>query len=213
MRGVINLTAPSDHSQALRQAARRWCVHAQETGQSPHTFNPMTSIKSLATAAASVAAGATVLAFSGPAAKADVYDSFGWQGGCDSGTFTEWRNGAGFNIAGRDCEKHRDWAAKEARRNRQHQTQGQLIGIGGNILTGLINNSQNRQQSSSAELALQRQQQEIELLKLQLQQQQQQAAYGVQNVGHYGPVMQPAYPYGYQQQTGYYQHNQYGYTY
>jgi len=187
MRGVINLTAPSDRSQALRQAARRWCVHAQETGQSPHTFNPMTSIKSLATAAASIAAGATVLAFSGPAAKADVYDSFGWQGGCDSGSFTAWGNGAGANIAGRDCSAHRKWAAKEARRNRQ--------------------------QASSAELALQRQQQEIELLKLQLQQQQQQAAYGVQNVGHYGPVMQPAYPYGYQQQTGYYQHNQYGYTY
>ena len=173
----------------------------------------MTSFKSLATAAASVAAGATVLAFSGPAAKADVYDSFGVHGGCDSGTITGWGNGAGFNYAQRDCEKHRDWAAKEARRNRQHETQGQLIGIGGNILTGLINNSQNRQQSSSAELALQRQQQEIELLKLQLQQQRQQAAYGVQHVGNYGPVMQPAYPYGYQQQTGYYQHNQYGYNY
>jgi hypothetical protein len=213
MRGVINLTAPSDRSQALRQAARRWCVHAQETGQSPHTFNPMTSIKSLATAAASVAAGATVLAFSGPAAKAGVYDSFGWQGGCDSGNLSAWGNGAGFNYSQRDCEKHRDWAAREAQRNRKHQTQGQLIEIGGGIITGLINSSQNRQQASSAELALQRQQQEIELLKLQLQQQQQQAAYGVQNVGNYGPVVQPAYPYGYQQQTGYYQHNQYGYNY
>ena len=213
MRGVINLTAPSDRSQALRQAARRWCVHAQETGQSPHTFNPMTSIKSLATAAASVAAGATVLAFSGPAANANT---FGLQGGCDSSSVTAWGNGAGINVDQRDCDDHRDWLSKEARLDRRHQTQGQLIGIGGNILTGLINNSQNRQQSSSAELALQRQQQEIELLKLQLQlqqQQQQQAAYGVQNVGNYGPVVQPAYPYGYQQQNGYYQQNQYGYTY
>ena len=176
----------------------------------------MTSIKSLATAAASVAAGATVIAFSGPAAQANPLNTFGWEGGCDSRSITGWVNGAGGNYTERDCADHRVWASEEARRDRRHQTQGQLIGIGGNILTGLINNSQNRQQTSSAELALQRQQQEIELLKLQLQlqqQQQQQAAYGVQNVGNYGPVVQPAYPYGYQQQTGYYQQNQNGYTY
>ena len=182
----------------------------------------MTSLKTLATAAVSITAGATVLALSGPAAKADVYDSFGLQGGCDSVSLFGGGNGFIGGGSVRDCEKHREWAAQEARRNRQHQTQGQLIGIGGNIITGLINNSQNRNQSSSTELALRQQQQEIELLKLQLQQQQQQAAYGVQTVGNYGPVMQPGYPqapypYAYQQQAGYYQQNGYyqqpGYAY
>ncbi|WP_115120428.1 hypothetical protein [Synechococcus sp. UW105] len=110
----------------------------------------MTTIKTIAAAAASLAAGATLMTVAGPAAQANPYNTFGRAGGCDSlaiggGNF----NGGGF-IAGRDCGDHRDWASREARRNRQHDTQTQLIGLGGGLLGQIINGSQQRQQAAPA---------------------------------------------------------------
>ena len=142
-----------------------------------HSPNTMTSLR---LAAASLAAGASLLSLTAPAVRADVYDSFGNLGGCDSGSLAIHDGAAGVHGRLRDCSEHRDWAGKEAARNRQHGTQTQLLKLGGNLLTGLIFNRQNQQKpqpktasvSLKAELALMKQQQQIELLKLQLQQQQ-----------------------------------------
>ena len=133
--------------------------------------------------AASLALGASVMSLAAPAASADVYDSFGIYGNCDSGAIAvRGPNGEALEAGGRDCRKARKWASKEASRNRRHETQFQLLGLGGNLVTGLIlNNQQQKQQTvepagpSEAELALMKQQQELELLKLQLQLQAQQA--------------------------------------
>ena len=135
--------------------------------------------------AASLALGAAVISLAAPAARADVYDSFGFHGNCDSGSVALRGPNGEVEAGGRDCRKARKWASKEASRNRRHETQAQLLGLGGNLVTGLILNSQQQQQQqqqepqpvgpSEAELALMKQQQEIELLKLQLQLQAQQA--------------------------------------
>ena len=122
------------------------------------------------------------------AAPAAHASDFGIYGACDSIDISETWNGAGARIAGRDCRDARTWKSNENALDRNHATQTQLIGFGGNLLTGLILNSQNqnrepqRSATSEAELAIMRQQQEIELLKLQLQMQQRQTA----NYGPYG---------------------------
>ena len=171
----------------------------------------MTSIKTIA--AASLAAGLSLLSISGNAAQANPFNTFGDAGGCDSlsaGAF-EPGFGGGF-VSGRDCGDHRDWASDEARRNRRHSTQSQLIGLGGGLIGHIINSSQQRQQQQPArpsnDLALIQQQQEIELLKMKLQlQQQQQSPYGYQTVSNtYPPAVQPLYQrpgYGHYQQTSY----------
>ena len=127
--------------------------------------------------AASLALSASVISLVAPAARADVYDSFGIYGNCDSSSLDLRGPDGSFTAGGRDCRKARKWASKEASRNRRHETQSQLIGLGGNLVTGLILNSQQQKQQpaapagpSEAELALMQQQQEIELLKLQAQQ-------------------------------------------
>ena len=137
--------------------------------------------------AASLALGASVISLAAPAARADVYDSFGIYGNCDSGAVSIRKvNGASVKAGGRDCRDARRWASKEASRNRSHNTQTQLIGLGGNLVTGLIFNAQQQRQQqpapapaahapSATELALIKQQHEIELLKLKLQLQAQQA--------------------------------------
>ena len=133
--------------------------------------------------AASLALGASVMSMAAPAVRADVYDSFGFYGNCDSGSVAvRGPNGEALEAGGRDCRKARKWASKEASRNRRHETQSQLLGLGGNLVTGLILNSQQQKQQaaeptgpSEAELALLKQQQELELLKLQMQLQAQQA--------------------------------------
>ena len=112
--------------------------------------------------AASLALGASVISLAAPAARADVYDSFGFYGNCDSGSVALRGPNGEVKAGGRDCRKARKWASKEASRNRRHETHSQILGLGGNLVTGLILNSQ-------------QQQQEIELLKLQLQLQAQQA--------------------------------------
>ena len=161
----------------------------------------MTSIKTIA--AASLAAGLSLLSFSGNAAQANPFNTFGEAGGCDS-----------FAMGGgRSCEDHREWASDEARRDRRHATQSQLIGLGGGLIGHIINNSQQRQQQQatrpSAELALIQQQQEIELLKMKLQlQQQQQGSNGYRTVSNsYPHAVQPGYHYsagyGHVQQTSY----------
>jgi len=147
--------------------------------------------------AASLALGASVMSLAAPAARADVYDSFGIYGICDSGTVVvRGPNGKAFEAGGRDCRKARKWASKEAARNRRHETQSQLLGLGGNLMTGLILNSQQQKQQapeptgpSEAELALLKQQQELELLKLQMQLQAQQArpVYGAPSTVNYVP--------------------------
>ncbi|MBV2352418.1 hypothetical protein KUL97_11940 [Synechococcus sp. HK05] len=131
-----------------------------------------------ASAAAALLAGAATLSIAAPAAHAQ---NFGIYGACDSGSVNISGNGGGFNASGRDCTAARDWQSKENARDRQHVTQDQLIGLGGNLTTGLIMNAQNRQPQvqpqplwqvaapSTTELELMRQQQEIELLKLKLQ--------------------------------------------
>ena len=161
----------------------------------------MTSIKTIA--AASLAAGLSLLSFSGNAAQANPFNTFGKAGGCDS-----------FAMGGgRSCEDHREWASDEARRDRRHSTQSQLIGLGGGLIGHIINNSQQRQQQQatrpSADLALIQQQQEIELLKMKLQlQQQQQGSNGYRTVSNsYPHAVQPGYHYsagyGHVQQTSY----------
>ena len=161
----------------------------------------MTSIKTIA--AASLAAGLSLLSFSGNAAQANPFNTFGKAGGCDS-----------FAMGGgRSCEDHRDWVSDEARRDRRHSTQSQLIGLGGGLIGHIINNSQQRQQQQptrpSADLALIQQQQEIELLKMKLQlQQQQQGSNGYRTVSNsYPHAVQPGHHYsagyGHVQQTSY----------
>ena len=147
--------------------------------------------------AASLALGASVISLVAPAARADVYDSFGIYGNCDSGAVAvRGPNGEALEAGGRDCRKARKWASKEAARNRRHETQSQLLGLGGNLVTGLILNSQQQKQQapepagpSEAERALIKQQQELELLKLQLQLQAQQArpVYGTPTTVNYAP--------------------------
>ena len=160
----------------------------------------MTSIKTFSITAASLAAGLSLLSISGNAAQANPYNTFGEAGGCDSlsaGGF-EPGFGGGF-VSGRDCGDHRDWASDEARRDRRHSTQSQLIGLGGGLIGQIINSSQQKQQQQparpSADLALIQQQQEIELLKMKLQlQQQQQSPYGYQTVSNtYSPAVRPVY--------------------
>jgi hypothetical protein len=145
-------------------------------------------------AAAALLAGGATLSIAAPAAHAQ---NFGIYGACDSGSVSISGNGGGFNASGRDCAAARDWQSKENARDRQHATQGQLIGLGGNLITGLIMNAQNRQSQpqpvqqaaapSATELELMRQQQEIELLKLKLQLAQQQNGSTYTNAS----VMQP----------------------
>ena len=170
----------------------------------------MTSIKTIA--AASLAAGLSLLSVSGNAAQANPFNTFGDAGGCDSlsaGAF-EPGFGGGF-VSGRDCGDHREWASDEARRDRRHSTQSQLIGLGGGLVGHIINSSQQRQQQQparpSADLALIQQQQEIELLKMKLQLQQQQSTNGYRTVSNtYPPAVQPFYRqagYGHVQQTSY----------
>ena len=147
--------------------------------------------------AASLALSASVISLVAPAARADVYDSFGIYGNCDSGAVAvRGPNGEALEAGGRDCRKARKWASKEAARNRRHETQSQLLGLGGNLVTGLILNSQQQKQQapepagpSEAERALIKQQQELELLKLQLQLQAQQArpVYGTPKTVNYAP--------------------------
>ncbi len=175
----------------------------------------MTSFKTISITAASLAAGLSILSVSGNAAQANPYNSFGVDGGCDS--FAVGGIDPGFSggfVSGRNCEPHRDWVSDEARRNRRHSTQSQLIGLGGGLIGHIINGSQQRQQQEPArpsnDLALIQQQQEIELLKMKLQmQQQQQSPYGYQTVSNpYPPAVQPVYQppgYGHYQQPGYHQ--------
>ena len=150
-------------------------------------------------AAAALLAGTASASLAAPDAHAS---DFGIYGACDSYDIGAAHLGAGIagRIAGRDCRDARDWKSNENALDRNHATQSQLIGLGGNLITGLILNSQNqnrepeRTSPSEAELAILRQQQEIELLKLKLQLQQQQAgAYGAGvNVQNVQPM--PGYP-------------------
>ena len=159
---------------------------------------------SLRLAAASIAAGASLITFTAPNANAQsfVSDVFGVEGACDS-AFVD-VTGVG-SAAGRDCRKARKFAAKEAANDRRHDRTSQLIGLGGNLFTSLIQHSQNRKAAesagpSSAELALMQQQHELELMKLQLQlQAQQQQARPV-----YGKPSTVNYVTGYPQPTGAY---------
>lgn len=146
--------------------------------------------------AASLALSASVISLVAPAARADVYDSFGFYGNCDSSSLALRGPDGSLEAGGRDCRDARKWASKEASRNRRHETQSQLIGLGGNLVTGLILNSQQQKQQpaepagpSEAELALMKQQQELELLKLQLQLQAQQTrpVYGAPATVNYVP--------------------------
>lgn len=57
---------------------------------------------------------------------------------CDSGLVMT--NGGA--VASRNCRKARRWAAKEARRERQHETRLGLINLGANVLTSVINSGQ-----------------------------------------------------------------------
>ena len=172
----------------------------------------MTSIKAFSITAASLAAGLSLLSVSGNAAQANPFNTFGEAGGCDSFAMGGGNAGGGGFVRGRSCEDHRDWASDEARRDRRHSTQSQLIGLGGGLIGQLINSSQKRHQQQparpSADLALIQQQQEIELLKMKLQlQQQQQSPYGYRTVSNtYPPAVQPVYQrpgYGHYQQTSY----------
>lgn len=171
------------------------CIGREHT-QPPHSLTPFKAMTFKAFAAAALLAGGATLSIAAPAAHAQ---NFGIYGACDSGSVSISGNGGGFNASGRDCAAARDWQSKENARDRQHATQGQLIGLGGNLITGLIMNAQNRQAQPQAqpvqqaaaptvtELELMRQQQEIELLKLKLQLAQQQNGSTYTNAS----VMQP----------------------
>ena len=160
---------------------------------------------SLRLAAASIAAGASLLSFSTPDAHAQsfVADIFGDKGACQEG----WGIGPGGAAGGRDCSKALDVVQEEASKDRRHDRNSQLIGLGGNLVTGLILNHQQQKAEesagpSAAELALIQQQHELELLKLQLQLQAQQArpVYGAPATVNYVPgYPQPpvAHPAGY----------------
>ena len=155
-----------------------------------------------ALALSSLLVAAPVLSVAAPAANAQNFipNAGGIHGLCDSSS--GYRHTNVLNVitkktggSRRDCRAARDWASREGARNRNHDRNSQFIDIGGNLLTGLILNSQQRQaqpdnsSSREAELALMKQQQEIELLKLQLQAQQaQQAQYGAPVRVQYVPV-------------------------
>ena len=155
-----------------------------------------------ALALSSLLVAAPVLSLAAPAANAQNFtpNAGGIHGLCDSSSgyrHTRTFLGRRTRIGGsrRNCQAARDWASREGERNRNHARNSQFIDIGGNLLTGLILNSQQRQaqpdnsSSREAELALMKQQQEIELLKLQLQAQQaQQAQYGAPVRVQYVPV-------------------------
>ena len=142
-----------------------------------------------ALALSSLLISAPVLTLAAPAANAQNFTptAGGIHGLCDSSSGYRHSNVLGIvtkKIGGsrRDCRAARDWASREGERNRNHDRNSQFIGIGGNLITGLILNSQQQQQqreaqpanasSLKAELALMKQQQEIEQLKMQLQAQQ-----------------------------------------
>ena len=166
-----------------------------------------------ALALSSLLVAAPVLSVAAPAANAQNFtpNAGGIHGLCDSSS--GYRHNKFFGISKkiggsrRDCRAARDWASREGERNRNHDRTSQYIGIGGDLLTGLILKGQQRQakpdnsSSREAELALMKQQQEIELLKMQLQAQQA-AQYGAPvHVQHSVPV-RPAYnvaprPYAY----------------
>ncbi len=141
----------------------------------------MTSIKAFSITAASLAAGLSLLSVSGNAAQANPFNTFGEAGGCDSFAMGGGNAGGGGFVRGRSCEDHRDWASDEARRDRRHSTQSQLIGLGGGLIDHIINSSQQRQQ--------------------------QQSPYGYRTVSNtYPPAIQPVYHqagYGHVQQTSY----------
>ena len=156
-----------------------------------------------ALALSSLLVAAPVLSLAAPAANAQNFtpNAGGIHGLCDSSSgyrHTRTFLGRRTRVGGsrRNCKAARDWASREAERNRNHDRTSQYIGIGGNLLTGLILNSQQRKAeppapstSLKAEMALMKQQQEIELLKLQLQAQQaQQAQYGAPARVQYVPV-------------------------
>ena len=155
-----------------------------------------------ALALSSLLVAAPVLSFAAPAANAQNFtpNAGGIHGLCDSSsgyrhTRTFWGRRTRIGGSRRNCKAARDWASREAERNRNHDRTSQYIGIGGDLLTGLILKGQQRQaqpdnsSSREAELALMKQQQEIELLKLQLQAQQaQQAQYGAPARVQYVPV-------------------------
>ena len=174
-----------------------------------------------AIALSSLLISAPVLSFAAPSANAQnfVPNAGGILGLCDSNSGYLHTQPIKFGGSKRDCEAARDWASDEAARNRNHDRNSQFIGLGGNLITGLILNSQQQQAQKDdssikqAELALLKQQQEIELLKMQLQAQQaaQYSPYGapvrVQNTypvhpAYTYPAPQPAYttaptPYAY----------------
>ena len=147
----------------------------------------------------SLAVGASLLSFSTPDAHAQsfVADIFGDKGACQEAWQVDPRKGA---RGGRDCSKALDVVQEEASKDRRHDRNSQLIDLGGNLVSGLILNSQNQKAEKSsgpsdAELALIKQQHELELLKLQLQLQAQQArpVYGAPATVNYAP----GYPAGY----------------
>ena len=154
----------------------------------------------------SLAVGASLLSFSTPDAHAQsfVADIFGDKGACQEAWQVDPRKGA---RGGRDCSKALDVVQEEASKDRRHDRNSQLIGLGGNLVTGLILNHQQQKAEesagpSAAELALIQQQHELELLKLQLQLQAQQArpVYGAPATVNYVPgYPQPpvAHPAGY----------------
>ena len=141
-----------------------------------------------ALALSSLLVAAPVLSLAAPAANAQNFtpNAGGIHGLCDSSSgyrhSKSWIGSRKVGGSRRDCRAARDWASREGERNRNHDRNSQFIGIGGNLITGLILNSQQQQQqceaqpanssSLKAELALMKQQQEIEQLKMQLQAQQ-----------------------------------------
>ena len=152
-----------------------------------------------------IAAGSSLLCFIAPGVRAQSFVApiFGDQGACNSGFVVD----GGFGAGGRDCSNAIDFAREEASKDRRHDRNSQLIGLGGNLVTGLILNSQKQKAAesagpSAAELALIKQQHELELMKLQLQLQAQQArpVYGTPATVNYVPgYPQPpvAHPAGY----------------
>ena len=161
------------------------------------------SFKTITTSSLAVGALALSLAPADAHAQSFVKDIFGEKGACDEG-FVVLPGVAG---GGRDCSEALDVVQEEAAKDRRHDRNSQLIGLGGNLVTGLILNSQNQkaEKSSSpseAELALIKQQHELELLKLQMQLQAQQGrpVYGAPTTVNYVPgYPQPpvAHPAGY----------------
>ena len=154
------------------------------------------SFKTITTSSLAVGAIALSLAPVNAHAQSFVADIFGDKGACQEG-FVIGPGGAG---GGRDCTGALDVVQEEAAKDRRHDRNSQLIDLGGNLVSGLILNSQNQKAEKSsgpsdAELALIKQQHELELLKLQLQLQAQQArpVYGAPATVNYAP----GYPAGY----------------